>query len=210
MRARGRGRRAAARRTISIVRGVGPARRRANRLGRSTSATRARCCGCCRAGSPGRAAGSWTLDGDESIRRRPVDRVAEPLRRMGAQRRVPRRPAAAARGRRARELAGHPLRAAGRERAGQVVRAAGRAARGRRDDRGRAAAEPRPHRADAARSGRAARRRESEAPRRHGRRRCDGSSSRGRRARRLLVGRLLHRGRDARARLASWSCAAWA
>src|SRR5271170_5254687 len=28
---------------------------------------------------------AFTLDGDESIRRRPVDRVAEPLRRMGAQ-----------------------------------------------------------------------------------------------------------------------------
>ena len=26
----------------------------------------------------------WTLDGDESIRRRPVDRIAEPLRQMGA------------------------------------------------------------------------------------------------------------------------------
>src|SRR3712207_4265957 len=33
------------------------------------------------AGQPG---GSWTLDGDDSIRRRPVDRVADPLRRMGA------------------------------------------------------------------------------------------------------------------------------
>jgi 3-phosphoshikimate 1-carboxyvinyltransferase len=33
------------------------------------------------AGQPG---GEWTLDGDESIRRRPVDRVAEPLRLMGA------------------------------------------------------------------------------------------------------------------------------
>jgi 3-phosphoshikimate 1-carboxyvinyltransferase len=33
------------------------------------------------AGQPG---GVWTLDGDETIRRRPVDRVAEPLRRMGA------------------------------------------------------------------------------------------------------------------------------
>jgi 3-phosphoshikimate 1-carboxyvinyltransferase len=32
-------------------------------------------------GQPG---GVWTLDGDESIRRRPVDRVAEPLRMMGA------------------------------------------------------------------------------------------------------------------------------
>jgi 3-phosphoshikimate 1-carboxyvinyltransferase len=32
----------------------------------------------------GQEAGSWELDGDESIRRRPVDRVAEPLRAMGA------------------------------------------------------------------------------------------------------------------------------
>jgi 3-phosphoshikimate 1-carboxyvinyltransferase len=34
------------------------------------------------AGQPG---GEWTLDGDESIRRRPIDRVAEPLGAMGAQ-----------------------------------------------------------------------------------------------------------------------------
>ncbi len=33
------------------------------------------------AGQPG---GSWTLDGDASIRRRPVDRIAGPLRAMGA------------------------------------------------------------------------------------------------------------------------------
>ena len=33
------------------------------------------------AGQPGRA---WTLDGDESIRRRPVDRISEPLAAMGA------------------------------------------------------------------------------------------------------------------------------
>jgi 3-phosphoshikimate 1-carboxyvinyltransferase len=33
------------------------------------------------AGQPG---GSWRLDGDDSIRRRPVDRIVEPLRRMGA------------------------------------------------------------------------------------------------------------------------------
>lgn len=32
----------------------------------------------------GQGSGEWTLDGDESIRRRPVDRVAEPLRLMGA------------------------------------------------------------------------------------------------------------------------------
>jgi 3-phosphoshikimate 1-carboxyvinyltransferase len=33
----------------------------------------------------GQQGGAWTLDGDESIRRRPVDRIAEPLRMMGAQ-----------------------------------------------------------------------------------------------------------------------------
>jgi 3-phosphoshikimate 1-carboxyvinyltransferase len=32
----------------------------------------------------GHPAGHWTLDGDDSIRRRPVDRIAEPLSRMGA------------------------------------------------------------------------------------------------------------------------------
>ena len=32
----------------------------------------------------GQPEGTWTLDGDESIRRRPVDRVADPLREMGA------------------------------------------------------------------------------------------------------------------------------
>ena len=32
----------------------------------------------------GQAGGEWVLDGDESIRRRPVDRIAEPLRQMGA------------------------------------------------------------------------------------------------------------------------------
>lgn len=33
----------------------------------------------------GQAGGDWTLDGDDSIRRRPVDRIAIPLRQMGAQ-----------------------------------------------------------------------------------------------------------------------------
>ena len=32
----------------------------------------------------GQRGGEWTLDGDESIRRRPVDRVVEPLAQMGA------------------------------------------------------------------------------------------------------------------------------
>jgi 3-phosphoshikimate 1-carboxyvinyltransferase len=33
----------------------------------------------------GQETGSWTLDGDDSIRHRPVDRIAAPLRSMGAQ-----------------------------------------------------------------------------------------------------------------------------
>jgi 3-phosphoshikimate 1-carboxyvinyltransferase len=33
----------------------------------------------------GQEGGQWVLDGDESIRRRPVDRIAAPLREMGAQ-----------------------------------------------------------------------------------------------------------------------------
>src|SRR5689334_19872886 len=33
----------------------------------------------------GQVGETWTLDGDESIRRRPVDRIAVPLREMGAQ-----------------------------------------------------------------------------------------------------------------------------
>ena len=33
----------------------------------------------------GQGEGEWTLDGDDSIRRRPVDRVVEPLRAMGGQ-----------------------------------------------------------------------------------------------------------------------------
>src|SRR3954467_448104 len=32
----------------------------------------------------GQSGGAWTLDGDESIRRRPVDRIIAPLRDMGA------------------------------------------------------------------------------------------------------------------------------
>ncbi len=32
----------------------------------------------------GQPAGAWKLDGDESIRKRPVDRIADPLRQMGA------------------------------------------------------------------------------------------------------------------------------
>ena len=95
------------------------------------------------AGQPG---GVWTLDGDESIRRRPGRPVAEPLRLMGAtvEARDGRFPPLHGR-RRAADR--HRLRAARRERAGQVVRAdRGDAGRGlHHGARGRA--EPRPHRA---------------------------------------------------------------
>ena len=103
------------------------------------------------AGQPG---GEWTLDGDASIRRRPVDRVAMPLREMGAWidahdgRFAPVHGArhAAARDR---------VRAARRLRAGQVLRADGGPARVRHDHGDRARAEPRPHRAPARPRGRA-------------------------------------------------------
>ena len=104
----------------------------------------------------GQGAGSWVLDGDESIRRRPVDRVAEPLRLMGAEvecrdgrlppLRVDRRGAARDR-----------LPAAGGERPGEVVRAARRAAGRGRDPGHRAGPDPGSHRAHAARGRRAGR-----------------------------------------------------
>ena len=92
----------------------------------------------------------FELDGDASIRTRPVDRIAEPLRQMGAD-------ITATDGRfapfvvRGTALKRDRLRAAGRERAGEVVRADRGPVGGRHDDRHRAGAEPRPHRADARR-----------------------------------------------------------
>ena len=86
----------------------------------------------------GQGAGAWTLDGDESIRRRPVDRVAEPLRLMGAEVdcRDGRLPPLRVRG---GDAARDRVPAAGRQRPGQVVPAARRPARRRGDPRGRAA-----------------------------------------------------------------------
>ena len=87
------------------------------------------------AGQPGD--GHWTLDGDASIRRRPVDRIAEPLRLMGAQiearedRFAPFTVTGA-------PLRGHRVRAAGGLRAGQVVHPA-RGPAGHRLDHGRRA-----------------------------------------------------------------------
>ena len=67
-----------------VIRGVGlhtPAEATGGRVDVGNSGTLLRLLPGWLAGQPG---GEWTLDGDESIRRRPVDRVAEPLRQMGA------------------------------------------------------------------------------------------------------------------------------
>jgi len=66
-----------------IVRGVGlrEAREVTNAIDVGNAGTLMRLLPGWLAGHEGRA---WILDGDESIRRRPVDRIAEPLRRMGA------------------------------------------------------------------------------------------------------------------------------
>jgi 3-phosphoshikimate 1-carboxyvinyltransferase len=67
-----------------VVRGVGlhaPLEATEGRLNVGNAGTLMRLLPGWLAGQPG---GVWTLDGDDSIRRRPVDRIAEPLRRMGA------------------------------------------------------------------------------------------------------------------------------
>ncbi len=141
---------------------------------------------------------SFTLDGDESIRRRPVDRIALPLRAMGArieardgQLRAGHGPRGTAARRRPR-----PRR---RQRAGQVVPADGGADRRRHDDRRRAQPQPRPHRADAA--ARRRRHRPRGQPRAGGERRRAGARI-GLGARRPQLGGVLRRRRGARARLA--------
>ena len=68
-----------------VIRGVGlhtPADVTGGRLDVGNSGTLLRLLPGWLSGQPG---GRWTLDGDDSIRRRPIDRVAEPLRQMGAQ-----------------------------------------------------------------------------------------------------------------------------
>jgi 3-phosphoshikimate 1-carboxyvinyltransferase len=67
-----------------VVRGVGlrEAREVTNAIDVGNAGTLMRLLPGWLAGHEGRA---WIVDGDESIRRRPVDRIAEPLRRMGAQ-----------------------------------------------------------------------------------------------------------------------------
>jgi 3-phosphoshikimate 1-carboxyvinyltransferase len=67
-----------------LIRGVGlhaPLETTGGRLDVGNSGTLLRLLPGWLAGQPG---GEWTLDGDESIRRRPVDRIVTPLRQMGA------------------------------------------------------------------------------------------------------------------------------
>lgn len=63
------------------VRGVGLRGARAAKIDVGNAGTLLRLLPGWLVGQPG---GSWTLDGDDSIRRRPVDRIAVPLREMGA------------------------------------------------------------------------------------------------------------------------------
>ena len=97
----------------------------------------------------GQPAGRFTVDGDASIRRRPVGRIADPLREMGAD-------VEAANGlppllvRAGPAADRHRVRAAGRVGAGEELPAARGAAGRGADDRHRAARQPRPHGADAA------------------------------------------------------------
>ena len=151
----------------------------------------------------GQPEGEWTLDGDDSIRRRPVDRIAEPLRLMGADVdcRDGRLPPLRVRGARLHGIDYEMPVASAQVKSCLLL--AGSAGRGRDHDP-RAALDPRPHRADAGRNGRL------DPP---GGRRADRLPGRapggGRRAGagRLLLGRLLHRRRAARSRAARSRCA---
>ena len=119
--------------------------------------------------------GRFELTGDESLRSRPMERIAEPLRLMAAT-------VETTDGRAPFTVEGGALtpityELPGRERAGEVGRAARRALRrGRRDDGRGAAAHARPHREHARAGGRA---RDAEAAQRLGR---AGGAARARRA----------------------------
>ena len=67
---------------VTRVRGVGLRGARPARIDVGNAGTLLRLLPGWLAGQP---AGTWTLDGDDSIRRRPVDRIAAPLREMGAE-----------------------------------------------------------------------------------------------------------------------------
>ncbi len=102
---------------------------------------------CSRASWPARRA-RFELVGDESLSSRPQERIAVPLREMGAV--VETTDGHAPVTIEGRPLQPNPLRAPGRERPGEVGDPPRRALRrGRSDDRRRAGADARPHRADA-------------------------------------------------------------
>ena len=108
---------------------------RRSRASRSTRKIPARRCGCSRACWRGSRFTS-TMTGDESLRRRPMRRVIEPLRQMGAEIRSQegdRAPLEIRGGRVARDR----LHAADSQRAGEVRGAAGGALCRRRDHRAR-------------------------------------------------------------------------
>jgi 3-phosphoshikimate 1-carboxyvinyltransferase len=67
---------------VICIRGVGLRSARSTAIDVGNAGTLLRLLPGWLAGQPG---GRWKLDGDDSIRRRPVDRIAAPLRRMGAQ-----------------------------------------------------------------------------------------------------------------------------
>ena len=89
------------------------------------------------------------LAGDASLSTRPMDRVAVPLRLMGATVDRPRRALPPAHRRPGRGAARHRLHPAHGQRPGEVVRLAGGAARRGGDGRARAGPHPAPHRGDA-------------------------------------------------------------
>jgi len=86
----------------------------------------------------GQDGGSWTLDGDDSIRQRPVDRIAVPLRQMGAQLscREERLPPL--------EVEGSPLQAAGADVERHAGEGAGMSAENAPGDRSRGHDDARP------------------------------------------------------------------
>ena len=136
--------------------------------------------------------GRFELVGDESLSRRPMERVAAPLRELGAHVETTdgHAPLVVEGGEAARDH----VRAAGRERAGEVGRAARGALREGPHDGRRAGGHARPHGAAAAARGSRGRA-EGTLGQRHGRRAARARPRRG--ARRLLVRRAADRRCDA-------------
>ena len=119
----------------------------------------------------------FELTGDESLSPRPMERIAEPLRRMGAERRDDRRPRAARRSTAPARCAGssYELPVASAQ-VKSAVLLAGLNADGRDDGR-RAGADARPHRADARGGGRPRAPAPDVGDGRAGRRRCGSARS---------------------------------